>query len=86
MAARIAAHAADISKGIQGAKEWDRKISEARKEMDWEKQFELVIDPQKAKDTRNKLAPKNKDVCSMCGEFCSIKLLNEALKKSKKKG
>jgi phosphomethylpyrimidine synthase len=85
MAARIAAHAADISKGIQGAKEWDRKISEARKEMDWEKQFELVIDPQKAKDTRNKLAPKNKDVCSMCGEFCSIKLLNEALKKSKKK-
>ena len=83
--ARIAAHAADIAKGIPGAKEWDRKISEARKKMDWERQFELVIDPKKAKKTRNKLAPKNKEVCSMCGEFCSIKLLNEALKKAKKK-
>jgi phosphomethylpyrimidine synthase len=85
IAARIAAHAADIAKGIPGAKEWDRKISEARKKMDWKGQFELVIDPKKAKKTRNKLAPKNKEVCSMCGEFCSIKLLNEAFKKAKKK-
>jgi len=84
IAARIAAHAADIAKGIPGAKEWDREISEARKKMDWERQFELVIDPKKARDTRNKLVPKNKEVCSMCGEFCSIKLLNEALKKTNK--
>ncbi len=80
--ARIAAHAGDIAKSIPGAKEWDRKISLARKNMDWEKQFKLVIDPKKAKETRKKLRPKNKEVCSMCGEFCSIKLLKEALKKN----
>jgi len=81
--ARIAAHAGDIAKGIPGAKEWDKEISLARKRMDWKRQFELVIDPKKAKKTRNKLAPKNKEVCSMCGEFCAIKLLNDALKRNK---
>jgi phosphomethylpyrimidine synthase len=83
IASRIAAHAGDIAKGITGAKEWDREISLARKSMDWERQFELVIDPKKAKNVRNKQAPKNKEVCSMCGEFCSIKLLNDALKEKK---
>jgi len=81
--ARIAAHAGDIAKGIPGAKEWDKEISIARKKMDWTKQFELVIDPKKAKETRNKLAPKIKEVCSMCGEFCAIKLLNDTLKRNK---
>lgn len=81
--ARIAAHAGDIAKSIPGAKEWDKKISLARKNMDWEKQFALVIDSKKAKETRKKLIPKNNEVCSMCGEFCSIKLLKEALKKNK---
>jgi len=83
IAARIAAHAGDIAKGIPGAKEWDREISLARKGMDWERQFELVIDAKKAKDVRNKQAPKIKEVCSMCGEFCAIKLLNDALKRKK---
>jgi phosphomethylpyrimidine synthase len=83
IASRIAAHAGDIAKGIPGAKEWDREISLARKAMDWERQFELVIDPKKAKDVRNKQAPKIEEVCSMCGEFCSIKLLSDALKEKK---
>ncbi len=83
IASRIAAHAGDIAKGIPGAKEWDREISIARKKMDWKRQFELVIDPEKAKDTRNKMTPKIKEVCSMCGEFCAIKLLTDALKKNK---
>ena len=83
IASRIAAHAGDIAKGIPGAKEWDREISLARKAMDWKRQFELVIDPKKAKDVRNKQAPKIEEVCSMCGEFCSIKLLNDALKGKK---
>ena len=83
IASRIAAHAGDIAKGIPGAKEWDKEISLARKKMDWKRQFELVIDAKKAKDTRNKLTPKNKEVCSMCGEFCAIKLLTDALKKNK---
>lgn len=83
IAARIAAHAGDIAKGIPGAKEWDREISLARKKMDWKRQFELVIDAKKAKDTRSKQTPKIKEVCSMCGEFCAIKLLNDALKGNK---
>jgi phosphomethylpyrimidine synthase len=83
IASRIAAHAGDIAKGISGAREWDREISLARKRMDWERQFELVIDPKKAKNVRNKQAPKDKEVCSMCGDFCSIKLLNDALKRKK---
>lgn len=83
IASRIAAHAGDVAKGIPGAKEWDREISLARKKMDWERQFELVIDAKKAKDTRNKQTPKIKEVCSMCGEFCAIKLLSDALKENK---
>jgi len=83
IAARIAAHAGDIAKGIPGAKEWDKEISIARKKMDWERQFELVIDAEKAKETRNKMTPKIKEVCSMCGEFCAIKLLTDALKRNK---
>ncbi|MBN1695079.1 phosphomethylpyrimidine synthase ThiC [candidate division WOR-3 bacterium] len=83
IASRIAAHAGDIAKGIPGAKEWDKEISIARKKMDWERQFELVIDAEKAKSTRNKMTPKIKEVCSMCGEFCAIKLLTDALKKNK---
>ena len=83
IAARIAAHAGDIAKGIPGAREWDKKISIARKKMDWKRQFELVIDSKKAKRTRNKLTPKIKEVCSMCGEFCAIKLLTDALKRNK---
>ena len=80
IAARIAAHAGDIAKGVSGAKEWDREISRARKKMDWKRQFELVIDAKKAEETRRKMTPKIKEVCSMCGEFCAIKLLNDALK------
>jgi phosphomethylpyrimidine synthase len=83
IAARIAAHAGDIAKGIPGAKEWDKEIALARKRMDWKKQFKLVIDPERAKETRNRLKPQLEEVCSMCGEFCSIKLLNDALKKNK---
>jgi phosphomethylpyrimidine synthase len=83
IASRIAAHAGDVAKGIPGAKEWDKEISIARKKMDWQRQFELVIDSEKAKYTRNKMTPKIKEVCSMCGEFCAIKLLTDALKKNK---
>jgi phosphomethylpyrimidine synthase len=80
---RIAAHAGDIAKGVPGSKEWDKEIALARKKMDWKKQFGLVIDPERAKEIRNRLKPHLEEVCSMCGEFCSIKLLNDALKKKK---
>jgi len=80
IASRIAAHAADIAKGIKGAKDWDRNISMARKKRDWQKQIELSIDPQKAREYRESSLPKKSDVCTMCGEYCSIKLAEECLK------
>lgn len=74
---RIAAHAADIAKGLPQALEWDRDISKARFKRDWNDQIRLALDPYKAKILRRGLQPDNKDVCSMCGEFCSMKLIDE---------
>lgn len=76
VATKIAAHAADIAKGIKGATDWDKNISVARKKRDWKKQIALGIDPKKAKLYRESSHPSVKDVCTMCGEFCSIKLLD----------
>lgn len=84
IASRIAAHAGDIAKGVPGAADWDRDVSIARKRMDWERQFELIMDPDKAKKIRENVSPLTKDVCSMCGEYCAIKLLNDSLKEKQK--
>jgi len=73
IAARIAAHAGDIVKGVAGAKELDIEMSKARKSLDWEKQIKFALDPKKVKTEREKLAPQEKDVCSMCGTFCAMK-------------
>ncbi len=75
IAARIAAHAADIAKGVKKSWEWDLEMARARKALDWEKQLELAIDPQKAKEYRSKRPPQEEDVCTMCGEYCAIKML-----------
>jgi phosphomethylpyrimidine synthase len=80
VATRIAAHAADISKGIPQAILWDKKMSEARKNRDWKKQIELSIDPDKAKKYRSSSRPDLSDVCTMCGRYCSIKLMEECLR------
>ena len=79
IAARIAAHAADIAKGIRGAKEWDHKMSDARKRLDWETMFQLAIDPEKAKRYRAASKPEKEDTCSMCGNFCAMKNMNRIL-------
>lgn len=73
MASRIAAHAADIANGVPGARDWDDAMSKARKGMDWEKMFELCIDPVKARASRSEAMPEDEGVCSMCGEFCALK-------------
>lgn len=80
IASRIAAHAADIVKGLPQALEWDRKMSLARKKRDWQKQIKLAIDPQKAKLYRLSSKPDLSDVCTMCGKYCSIKLSEQCLK------
>lgn len=74
MAARIAAHAADIAKGIPGASEWDRSLSRLRRERDWKGQIEHCIDPDKAKRIRETGRPQDDEVCSMCGEYCVFKV------------
>lgn len=79
ISARIAAHAADIAKGIKGAKEWDHQMSNARKRLDWETMFRLSIDPEKARRYRESSKPEKEDTCSMCGNFCAMKNMNRIM-------
>lgn len=77
MATRIAAHAADIAKGSKGARQWDEAMARCRKDLDWEGMIEHSIDPDRTRIYRE---TGKEDVCSMCGEFCAIKIVNEYLK------
>ena len=79
IASKIAAHAADIVKGIKSAIQWDRDMSQARKRRDWKEQIKLSIDPDKAKYYRTSSKPYLSDVCTMCGKYCSIKLMQECI-------
>ncbi|MCD5401033.1 phosphomethylpyrimidine synthase ThiC, partial [candidate division NPL-UPA2 bacterium] len=74
---RIAAHAADIAKGIKGASDRDLKISRKRKSREWDKQMELALHPEKARRYREESKPKTNDVCTMCGEYCALKIVDE---------
>lgn len=85
IAYRIAAHAADIAKGIQGAKEWDLELSKARYRFDWIRQFELSIDPETALKYHDESLPddpyKRARFCSMCGpSFCPMRITQDMLK------
>ena len=73
--ARIAAHAADIANGIPGAIDWDHAMSKARKELNWEKMYELAIDPDKAREYRKHT--NDLEACSMCGDMCPMKRAND---------
>lgn len=77
IASKIAAHAADLAKGIPGAAEWDRAMSTARQALDWNKMFDLAIDREKAERYRRESAPTLDDSCTMCGEMCSMRLMNK---------
>lgn len=74
---RIAAHAADIARGHPLALEQDRRMSMARKHLDWETQMKLAIDPEKARRYREQNPPAEDDVCTMCGKYCAIKQVRE---------
>jgi len=80
IATKIAAHAADIAKGHQGSIERDHKMSKARKALDWKKQISLAIDPEKAEAYRASSRPSSDEVCTMCGEFCAIKMVRDYFK------
>jgi len=81
IASRIAAHAADAARGRGDA--LDREMSVARAELDWKGQFGLSLDPERAKDYRKRRVPESPEVCTMCGEFCALKIVKEHLKGSK---
>ncbi len=76
---RIAAHAADIAKGIPGASEWDREMAMARKSLDWDKQIELSIDPETARSIYDDRQSGSVDGCSMCGDLCAMKVVSDYL-------
>ena len=79
IASKIAAHAADIAKGIPGAADWDRSMAQARRELDWDRQFELAIDPEKARRYRRESNPACSDSCTMCGKMCSVRNMHKVL-------
>jgi phosphomethylpyrimidine synthase len=79
VASRIAAHAADIARGRGSG--WDKEMSVARKSFDWNRMFELSVDPERAKEHRQKRMSKSPDVCSMCGDLCAMKVVDKILKK-----
>jgi phosphomethylpyrimidine synthase len=80
IANRIAAHAGDIARGNKGAIKWDTEMSKARKALDWERQIALSMDPAKAKTYRQSSTPSSDEVCTMCGEFCAIKIVKDYFK------
>ncbi len=79
IASRIAAHAADMAKGIPGARDWDDDMSRARKELDWEKMFSLALDPVKARNYFESKPPEDRHSCSMCGKMCAVRTTNAIL-------
>lgn len=74
IASKIAAHAADLAKGIKNEWSKDREISTARRKRQWRRQFECAIDKEKALSYRDSRKPKIEDVCTMCGEYCPLKI------------
>ncbi|TSK04301.1 MAG: phosphomethylpyrimidine synthase ThiC [Geobacter sp.] len=83
MASRIAAHAADIVKGVKGAMEKDNEMARCRKKLDWEGQFALAIDPVKARRLREESGVADHGACTMCGEFCAYKVMDDATEREK---
>ncbi len=78
IASRIAAHAGDIVKGVKDAQEWDRKMSVARKKLDWEEQVRLSLNPELSRQVHSKHSSAGK-ACSMCGGYCAMELMEEYL-------
>ncbi len=78
IAARIAAHAADLAKGIKSAWKWDNDMSRLRRKRDWAGQLATCIDPERAKSLRESCMPQNEEVCSMCADLCVFKTADDA--------
>lgn len=79
VASKIAAHAADLARGIPGARDWDNAMSKARCAIDWEGMFAQAIDPEKARDYFESRPPQDRHTCSMCGKMCAMRTSNKIL-------
>lgn len=79
IASKIAAHAADIAKGVKNARSWDNEMSKARADLNWGRMFDLAIDPAKARRYRAESKPHDEESCSMCGKMCSMRTMNKIL-------
>lgn len=79
IASKIAAHAADIAKHIPHARDIDDKMADARRNLDWNTQWECSVDPQTARSIRDSRKPEIEESCSMCGKFCAVRNINKAL-------
>lgn len=76
IASRIAAHAADIAKGVPHARDLDNKMAEARHKVDWEEMFQIAVDPDKARAYFESTPPADRHTCSMCGKMCAVRTTN----------
>jgi phosphomethylpyrimidine synthase len=81
IASRLAAHAADIAKGVKGAIDKDIEMARCRKALNWNGQIALSLNPDKVRSLRAETPPTETEVCSMCGEFCAIRTVERALKR-----
>lgn len=79
IASKIAAHAADIAKGIKGARDIDDKMAAARHKMDWDEMFDIAIDGEKARRFFEQTPPADRHTCSMCGKMCAVRTTNMIL-------
>ena len=79
VASKIAAHAADLARGIPGAIDWDNAMSKARCAIDWEGMFAQAIDPEKARNYFESRPPQDRHTCSMCGKMCAMRTSNKIL-------
>jgi phosphomethylpyrimidine synthase len=77
VASKIAAHAADIARGIPGSQERDNAMSRARSNLDWESMYAISFNPEKARAIRKQSGKDDAEVCTMCGDFCSAKINQE---------
>lgn len=76
IATKIAAHAADIAKGIPHARDMDNRMSDARRRVDWEEMFSLALDPEKPRKYFESAPPSNEGTCTMCGKMCAVRTVN----------
>ncbi|MGN0649263.1 MAG: phosphomethylpyrimidine synthase ThiC [Oscillospiraceae bacterium] len=83
IASRIAAHAADIAKGVPHARDADNAMAEARHKVDWDEMFKIAVDPEKAKTYFESTPPADRHTCSMCGKMCAVRTTNMILEGKK---